>query len=198
MTTYIPSLTLPDVVFNNLSGSVLLPIALGSAVGYSTKPATQHRESLTLNQPPLRPPAAVFPPVWTALYGLMGYTAHRAISLGTSPLNTTETIAAARHGATLYTIQLGLNLAWMPLFYSLNRPILATVDAAALFGINSYLAWLWGTKVDKLSGWLLVPYVAWLGFATYLSFGTGYLNGWDLSAASAAVRGAKGEGKKDA
>lgn len=37
MTTYIPSLTLPDVVFNNLSGSVLLPIALGSAVGYSTK-----------------------------------------------------------------------------------------------------------------------------------------------------------------
>jgi benzodiazapine receptor len=71
----------------------------------------------------------------------------------------------------------------MPLFYGLNRPVLATIDAGLLFGINGYLAWLWGTKVDALSGWLLAPYVAWLGFATYLSFGTGYLNNWDLSGA---------------
>lgn len=69
----------------------------------------------------------------------------------------------------------------MPLFYGFNRPILATIDTAALVGINSYLAWLWGTKVDEVAGWLLVPYVVWLGFATYLSFGTGYLNNWDLS-----------------
>lgn len=76
----------------------------------------------------------------------------------------------------------------MPLFYAFNKPRLATADAAALLGINSYLAWLWGTQVDSLSGWLLAPYVAWLGFATYLSAGTGYLNNWDLSGAS---------GKKD-
>lgn len=92
-----------------------------------------------------------------------------------------DTIVAARQGATLYTIQLGLNLAWMPLFYGFNQPLLATADAVALLGLNSYLAWWWGTKVDRVAGWLLVPYVAWLGFATYLSFGTGYLNGWDLS-----------------
>jgi len=181
MTTYIPSLTLPEAIFGSLPGSILLPIALGSAVGYSTRPATNRRESLTLKQPPLRPPARVFPPVWTALYGVMGYAAHRAVNLGTSPLNSTDTILAARQGATLYTIQLGLNLAWMPLFYGFNRPILATIDTAALVGINSYLAWLWGTKVDEVAGWLLVPYVVWLGFATYLSFGTGYLNNWDLS-----------------
>jgi benzodiazapine receptor len=190
MTTYIPSLTLPEAIFGSLPGSVLLPIALGSAVGYSTRPATNRRESLTLKQPPLRPPASVFPPVWTALYGVMGYAAHRAVYLGTSPLNTTDTILAARQGATLYTIQLGLNLAWMPLFYGFNQPILATVDAAALFGINSYLAWLWGTKVDEVAGWLLVPYVGWLGFATYLSFGTGYLNDWDLGPI------VRGQGKK--
>lgn len=49
--------------------------------------ATSHREALNLNQPPLRPPASVFPPVWTALYGIMGYAAHRAVNLGTSPFN---------------------------------------------------------------------------------------------------------------
>jgi benzodiazapine receptor len=37
MTTYIPALTLPEAVFNNLPASVLLPIALGSAVGYATR-----------------------------------------------------------------------------------------------------------------------------------------------------------------
>jgi benzodiazapine receptor len=83
----------------------------------------------------------------------------------------------------------------MPLFYGLNRPVLATVDAAALLGINTYLAWLWGSKVDRVAGWLLAPYAAWLGFATYLSFGTGYLNDWDLSPLFGTAS-AKGEGKK--
>jgi benzodiazapine receptor len=189
MTTYIPSLTLPEAVFNSLPGSILLPITLGTAVGFSTKPDKTERALPTLKHPPLRPPAAVFPPVWTAMYGMMGYAAYRALHFGTSPFSTSSTILAAREGATLYTIQLGLNLAWMPLFYGLNRPILATADAALLLGINSYLAWLWGTKVDSVSGWLLAPYVAWLGFATYLSAGTGYLNGWDLS-------GGVAEGKK--
>ncbi|KAJ4297226.1 hypothetical protein N0V88_004144 [Collariella sp. IMI 366227] len=192
MTTYIPSLTLPEGIFQNLPASVLLPIAFGTAVGFATKPSTEATEKRALKQP-LRPPASVFPVAWTALYAIMGYAAHRAVFLGTSPLNSPSTILTARHGATLYTIQLGLNLAWMPLFYGLNKPILATADAAALFGINAYLAWLWGTHVDSLSGWLLAPYVAWLGFATYLSAGTGWLNGWDLSGRGSV----KAEGKRE-
>jgi len=69
----------------------------------------------------------------------------------------------------------------MPLFFGLGRPILATVDIISLLGVNVYLASLWGSSVDETSGWLLVPYIAWLGFASYLSAGVGYLNGWDLS-----------------
>lgn len=123
----------------------------------------------------------------------MGYAAYRAVNIGTSPLSLPSTIAAAKHGATLYTIQLGLNLAWMPLFFGLRRPVEATIDCAALLGINGYLAWLWGTQVDSTAGWLLVPYVCWLGFATYLSAGTGYLNGWDLRD----VEEKKAEGKRN-
>lgn len=70
--------------------------------------------------------------------------------------------------ATLYTIQLGLNLIWMPLFFSLNRPLSALVDIVALGGTVSYLTYIWG-QVDETSGWLLAPYLAWLGFATYLN-----------------------------
>lgn len=37
MTTYIPQLTLPEAIFNSMPASILLPIALGTAVGYSTR-----------------------------------------------------------------------------------------------------------------------------------------------------------------
>ncbi len=133
-----------------------------------------------MKQPPLRPPPSVFGPVWTLLYGLMGYASYRAVHYGTSPFSSVETIRLAKHGATLYTIQLGLNLAWMPLFFGLKRPIEATVDIVALLGINAYLFKLW-YPVDKVAGWCLVPYIAWLSFATYLSAGAGYLNDWNLA-----------------
>lgn len=109
----------------------------------------------------------------------MGYAAYRAVHYGTSPLNSADTITAAKSGATLYTIQLALNYAWMPLFFGLNRPILATVDIAALLGINGYLTYLW-SGVDSVAGWCLVPYLGWLSFATYLSAGAAYLNNGDL------------------
>ena len=117
--------------------------------------------------------------MWTALYGLMGYAAYRAVTNGTSPLASIESILRAKHGATLYTIQLGLNLIWMPLFFTAKRPIEATADVVALLGINSYLTYLWGS-VDAVAGWCLAPYLGWLGFATYLSAGAGYLNNWNF------------------
>lgn len=133
----------------------------------------------TIKQPPYRPPPQIFGPAWTVLYGLMGYAAYRAVHYGMGPLSSVEHIRMAKHGATLYTIQLGLNLAWMPLFFWLKRPIEATADAVVLLGINSYLAYLWGS-VDRVAGLCLVPYVGWLTFATYLSAGAGYLNNWNL------------------
>lgn len=42
---------------------------------------------MSWKQPPLRPPPWIFGPVWTVLYGMMGYSAYRAVHFGTSPLN---------------------------------------------------------------------------------------------------------------
>lgn len=110
----------------------------------------------------------------------MGYAAHRAIVNGLNPLtSTTELIRTTKHSATLYTIQLGLNLAWMPLFFGLKRPIEATADIIALVGINAYLTKLWWA-VDRTAAWCMVPYLGWLSFATYLCAGAGYLNDWDF------------------
>ncbi|KAF1959084.1 TspO/MBR-related protein [Byssothecium circinans] len=134
-----------------------------------------------LRQPPFNPPAWLFGPAWTTLYAIMGYTAHRAWATGANSLNP-STVALAKHGATLYTVQLGLNLAWMPLFFGMNRPIAAAVDILALGGTVGYLAYVWG-QVDETCAWLLAPYLGWLTFATYLNIGVGYLNDWDLTSA---------------
>jgi len=182
MTTYISSLTFPRFVFEQPAVSILLPVVCGASIGYATRPDQTKKTYRKLKQPPFNPPAWLFGPVWTTLYAVMGYTAHRAWTTGATSFNP-ETVALAKHGATLYTIQLGLNLIWMPLFFGFGKPAAAAADIVALAGVTGYLAYVWG-QVDPVCGWLLAPYLAWLGFATYLSAGVGYLNDWDLGTAS--------------
>lgn len=130
-----------------------------------------------MKQPPLRPPPQVFGPVWTLLYGLMGYAAHRAITRSPPLLASTDKMR------TLYSVQLGLNILWMPLFFGLRKPVLALADIVSLISLNGYLTYLY-FSVDSISGWCQVPYMVWLGFATYLTAGVGYLNNWDISESS--------------
>ena len=84
-----------------------------------------------------------------------------------------------RIGSTLYSVQLGLNMLWMPLFFVQGWPIAATLDIVALTSVVGYLTHIWG-KIDDTASYCLIPYLGWLGFATYLCIGAGYLNGWNF------------------
>ncbi|KAK6948575.1 hypothetical protein Daesc_010345 [Daldinia eschscholtzii] len=182
MTAYIPRLnTIPYDVFANPAASILLPIALGTSIGFSSRPKQTQTTYVMMKQPPLRPPPQVFGPVWTVLYGLMGYAAHRVVTRSPSPFASTDDVRA------LYSVQLGLNLLWMPLFFGLRKPVLALADIVSLLGLNGYLTYLY-FSVDSTAGWCQVPYMAWLGFATYLTAGVGYLNNWDISEPALAKR----------
>jgi translocator protein len=108
----------------------------------------------------------------------MGYAAHRAWTVGMSS-EIPRVVENTRIGATLYSLQLGLNFAWMPLFFVKGWPIPATVDIVALTATVGYLTYLWG-KVDDTASYCLMPYLGWLGFATYLCVGAGHLNGWNF------------------
>lgn len=196
--SYIPSLTLPAAVFNSPAISILLPVGLGLGQGLLSQPGKSTPKSTSdapnperktfrkdvqtkykaIKQPPLRPPPWIFAPVWTTLYALMGYAAHSAWKNGMASMNP-RVIEDTRRGATLYTIQLALNQLFMPLFFGFGRPVEALVDMVALTGTVGYLAYIWN-KVDQTASRCLWPYLAWLGFATYLTAGTGYLNGWSF------------------
>ena len=197
--SYIPSLTLPPVFFSSPALAIGFPITCGLINGLLSQPGSSKLKTLSskstaekgadldatkqqylaLKQPPGNPPPYVFAPVWTTLYGLMGFASHRAWVQGMASAKP-QVIDNVRLGATLYTVQLVLNQAFMPLFFKLGQPIPALVDIATLTGTVGYLTYTW-SKVDETAAYCMVPYVAWLTYATYLTAGTGYLNGWSTS-----------------
>ncbi|KAI0890428.1 TspO/MBR-related protein [Annulohypoxylon maeteangense] len=182
MTTSIPSLiSIPYNVFASPAASILLPIALGTTTGLGSGVKQSQTAYHAMKQPPLSPPAQVFGPAWTLLYGLMGYASHRAITMSPPSSASTDKMGA------LYTIQLGVNILWMPLFFGMRRVDLAAADIVLLAGLNGYLTYLY-FSVDNLAGWCQVPHLAWLAFATYLTGGVGYLNNWDISKAKLGKR----------
>ena len=123
--------------------------------------------SETVNQPPLSPPAWLFPVVWSILYVLMGISATR-ISL--APDSTQK-----KQGLNLYIIQLVLNFFWSLIFFNLQAYGLAFVWLVALW-ITVFLMILSFRKADPVAALLQIPYLIWLTFAGYLSFAVWQLN----------------------
>ncbi|BEI81046.1 hypothetical protein CcaverHIS002_0202060 [Cutaneotrichosporon cavernicola] len=154
--------------------AVGLPIALGGLVGYGVNTRTAWYSSL--KQPLLSPPAWAFGPVWTILYGMMGYASHLVSEVAVKNLDpVTRDMANTALG--LYYAQLALNLSWMPLFFSARSPFVALADmltlASTVFVMTDVMNAL-PTRFPTI--YLLAPYCGWLMYATYLNVGLCYLN----------------------
>lgn len=65
---------------------------------------------------------------------------------------------------------------FMPLSFGLQQRLLAAVDIATLDVVVAYLIYIW-SQIDTVAAWLLVPYLAWISFATYLETAIVFLNG---------------------
>jgi len=124
-------------------------------------------ESLT--KPTWNPPSWVFGPVWTALYLSMGVASWLVWKRGQHPGPRTRAPLAA------YAVQLVLNALWSPLFFGLHRPDLALIDIALLWAaILATIILFW--RVRPLAGAMLLPYLAWVTFATVLNWTLWRLN----------------------
>ena len=122
----------------------------------------------SLAKPPGVPPNSVFGPVWTVLYAMMGTSFalvwHRVPS-GPSKRAALRTFLA----------QFLLNLAWTPLFFGAHLTGVALVVIVALW-IMILLTILKFRSLDSLAALLLVPYLIWVSYATYLNAGYLVLN----------------------
>ena len=137
-------------------------LGLGTASGLSTVggPDSWYQE---LIRPPGTPPPWMFGPVWTVLYLLMGVALGRLI------------LKKAWPAVWVFGIQFALNLMWTPVFFGAHRIDVALLIIAAIwFGVVSTIQ-LAG-KSDRVSAWLLVPYLLWVSYAGYLNAGFYWLN----------------------
>ena len=146
-------LTAGDVV------SVGAPLAVGGIGGIATLSAlgSWYR---TLRKPAWNPPDAVFGPVWTTLYVLMGV----ALALSRRAADTGE----RRRVESVFALQLALNLAWSFAFFSARSPAAGVAVILVLWASIVATIAEFG-RVSRTAALLLAPYLAWVTFATILN-----------------------------
>lgn len=137
--------------------------ALGGAVTVPNIPVWY----AALNKPSFVPPNWVFGPAWTVLYAMMAaavWLAWRAAGPG-------------RRGAPigLFLVQLALNALWSQLFFGAHLLLPALIDIALLWiAIVATIVAFW--PVSRTAAFLLLPYLAWVSFASLLNASVWRLN----------------------
>lgn len=114
-----------------------------------------------LEKPAIYPPPALFGIVWTVLYVLMGFAAALVCAAWGARWRPWAIVA--------FVVQFAINLAWSPVFFALHDipaalAVILALDVAVIVTI-----WLF-SKVRPAAAWLLVPYLAWILFATLLTW----------------------------
>lgn len=149
----------------------VISIAVALAIGGLSALLTMGNMDIysEINTPPLSPPSALFPIVWTILYILMGISA--AIICKKQGDNLNE----AQMGLKAYTISLFFNFLWSIVFFNLRW------FGFAFFWLLGLLFFIIKTivcyyKVNKLAAYLQIPYAIWVAFAGYLNFAIWMLN----------------------
>ena len=121
-----------------------------------------------LQKPELSPPNWVFAPVWTVLYVLMGIAAYLVWRKGFE-------VKGVKTALALFCIQLVLNGLWSIAFFGVQSPLIALGVITLL-----WLAILFTTiaffKISRVSAALLLPYLLWVSFASYLNYTIWALN----------------------
>ncbi len=121
----------------------------------------------TLEKPFFNPPNWVFGPVWTFLYILMGVSLYLVW--------TSKSKASKQTAYRFFGVQLVLNALWSIVFFGLHQPWAAVVVIAGLLVILIFMMKVFATY-SKMAAWLLVPYIAWVCFASALNVGVALLN----------------------
>lgn len=124
-----------------------------------------------LEKSPLTPPGVVFAVVWSLLYLCIGISGGLVVTSD----------SASRHRIMrLWTAQLAFNFGWSLLFFAFRNPLLGLIDLVVLDLLVAIYLWRCFRHRMRAAGWLFVPYLAWILFATWLNLhilvanGTGF------------------------
>jgi benzodiazapine receptor len=122
-----------------------------------------------LKKPYLNPPNWIFGPVWTLLYIIIGVSGYLIWK------EDQDFFGKNSYALAIYGIQLLLNYLWTPLFFGLHKLFISFVEILLLdfviyINIKEFYA------INKTAAYLLIPYFAWVSFASFLNFRLWRLN----------------------
>lgn len=120
-----------------------------------------------IRKPSWNPPNGVFGPVWTVLYIMMGAAAARVWQK--------RKVSGAGRALVFFAVQLLLNTAWSFLFFRFHLLGAAFAEIVALWAMVGVTARAF-FAVDRPAGWLMVPYLTWVSFASVLCWAVWRLN----------------------
>lgn len=147
--------------------TIPLVLALGFLSGQAAGSGPGNPWFDALVKPSIYPPPAAFGIVWLVLYVLMGLALAMVLSAR----------GAAGRGIAVaaFVVQLLINLAWSPTFFALHQ-ITAAFWITVAMVVAIVLTTLLFLRVRPVAGMLLLPYLAWVCFASVLTFEFGRLN----------------------
>lgn len=144
-------------------GMTFIAAAIGAAGSMNAAPFYQ-----ALNLPSFAPPSSVFGPVWSVLYLFMGIAAWLV-------WRERGSFAAASTALSLYLIQLVVNALWSWAFFNWSNGLLSFVIIISLL-ILIVLTLIQFWRIKQLAGILLLPYLAWVSFASVLNYTVWQMN----------------------
>ena len=137
---------------------VLAAVAVGLLGGLATDIGPWYRQ---LVKPSWQPPDWLFGPVWTTIYALV-------VIAGVRSWRRTPTTAAREWLVVLFAANAFVNVLWSLLFFRLRHPDWALLDVGVLWAsVLALTVVLW--RRDRLGGALMLPYLAWVSFASFLN-----------------------------
>ena len=139
----------------------LIVVAIAAAGGSLAMPDAWYA---ALAKPSFNPPNWIFAPVWSVLYFLMAVAAWRV-----------HRVAGFGAASVIWLVQLVLNAIWSPIFFGLHSLGGALVDIGVLLVLVVATTAMFFRR-DRVAGWMMTPYAAWVAFATLLTASIWRLN----------------------
>lgn len=152
-------------MLNRESWMSLLPFVLAcfaaAGVGWLFTASSVNAWYTQLRRPEWTPPNWIFGPLWTTLYLMMAISAWLVWR--------SSDWSSSKFALTLFAIQLVLNTMWSIVFFGLHKvgPAFGEILLLWMMIIATAVAFL---PLSLLAAWLLIPYIVWVAFASYLNF----------------------------
>jgi translocator protein len=136
-------------------------VLIGTAMGLVSNSGYSNRWFTALDLPSITPPGWVFGAAWTILYVCMG--------LALAMVLHARGAKGRGFALLLFFVQLIANFAWSPLFFGAHQvtSALYLIVFILMVTVATFFAF---SPIRKAAAWLLLPYIAWLGFAAFLNF----------------------------